>query len=544
MNIDGTMHDDQNPMVLMSQNIDEKIDDDDHNDRFLEEMLAKAARLANEMKEISTKQSMTTSSKSSTGKDGIRRSLPKVIDVQQNDDYTARSECSSLGYSLATATPSVFVVNGATNINGTTPTTMNLLSTTIENCAEGYFLKSHQQSSSTTTNTCSVINEGSVNNEHDDKKSSSDSVSNTKPSYHKDNNAENIRNMSSVDMLIQQQPSLSYLRTPPKVKRTSQRQLDPSGTLPVSSTTNAALQSTILTTKSLSEEINDSDNSLLSPKLVHPPPHVLERPTVLKISQQDDDYVPIADYSIRNTTTKASNTSAVKWEKITTPSIHDDDYVSLKDYSQFPKTRSQSRHKTDKFNASTGLSFAQQRELLIKRRRQRKRLIRRMMIFGTIVASIIMYYCYMNNWFYHDHTHLMTTVANYFLPHQILLNNTIEEFVPHVEAKEEFYATHTMEAIVVTENVQTIEKSSDLIDAIDNETLVQEDEHDDPHDAASEEQFNLDEKTMIPSNTVGPRSSNATAATAIVRTMSETLSIFEPETRQRFVEELIQTMME
>ena len=542
------------PTFLMSLNDDEKSNDIDENERFLEEMLAKAALLANEIKEISSKQSYTTSSKSSTGKDGVRRSLPKVIDVQPNDDYTARSECSSLGYSLATATPSVFVVNGTLSGATTTPTTMNLLSTTIENCAEGYFLKSHPRSSSTTTNTCSVINEDTVNHDHDEKTSCCDSDSVSKMSHHVhkymnnniENNTENIPNMSSVDMLMQPKPtSSSYLQTPPKVKRTSQHQLDPTGKLPLTST-NSALQTSAFTTKSLSEEVNKNDNPLLLSSSAES--HVHERPTVLNISQNDDDYVPIADYSIRNTTTtKASNTSAVKWEKITAPSINDDDYVSLKDYSRFPKLDARKHPSKSVTNTSTGLSFAQKRELLIKRRRQRKRFVRRLVMVGTIATSMLLYYCYRNDWFQSFQVkRIMTLVVNHFLPqpHPMLPDNVISESFRPIELIKNEIDEKSIDAIVENDDVNP---TKNINTTVDNETVLQADTSDHLQNEQSHPQPNLDETMMVTSNVIGTTANtamNELMTSATVNTISETLSIFEPKSRQRFVEELINSMMQ
>ena len=570
MNIasESGLKDDQNTMVYMSRNDDEKNNDDDddnNNDRFLEEMLAKAARLANEMKEISTKQSTTTtSSKSSTGKDAARRSLPKVINVQPSDDYTARSDCSSLGYSLATTTPSVFVVNHhGTSNQTTTPTTMNLLSTTIENCAEGYFLKSHPQYSSTTTNNCSVINEGSINNDHDEKKSCTESVGVAEPSLHihkfgnhakllevdsgsnrHQNNTENIQNMSAVDMLTS--PSL---RTPPKVKRTSQHQLDVNDKLP-QTTSNSALQSTLLTTKSLSEEVHNNDAVRMLRKLVLP--HAQERPTVLNISQNDDDYVPIADYSIRNTTTsKATNTSAVKWEIVTAPSINDDDYVSLKDYSRFPKSdkmKNQSRFVKDKYSKKS--SFAQKCELFIKRRRQRKRLARRLVIVGTFITSILLYYCYRNDWF--QHSKQLTFVVNYIL---LQLVPTPSSHIDKVLSNPSETTTKTLNERFTVESIVSIVEDDDCSSieendkVIDNKTLVQvEDTSDRPTNEQSQLHVNkLDDIMMIPSNALSTMDSLKFTTVTINTTTtatSESISILQPKSRQRFVEELINSMMQ
>ena len=522
------------------QNGDEKINDaDDDNDRFLEEMLAKAARLANEMKEISTKQSTTTSSKSSTGKDGFRRSLPKVINVQPNDDHTARSECSSLGYSLATATPSVFVVTGTSNTASDTPT-MNLLSTTIENCAEGYFLKSNHQSSSKASNTCSVINEGSINNDHDEKKSCGDSVSATKPSFniHKHHvnhnhgidtrNVENVENMSSVDMLVRQQVHSRYVQTPPKVKRTIPHQ-------PELSTGNPALQSTIQTVKSLSDEVNETFPKVLQSH---------ERPTVLKISLNDDDYVPIADYSIRNTTTKASNVSgsAVKWEKITTPSINDDDYVPLKDYSRLPKANksrfSVNESNYDRIKTSTGLSFGQKRELLVKRRRQRKRFMRRLMILGTIVALMLSYCSYRTGWLHRGRL-MARMVVNLILPqpHEALPGHTNEEFIHVPESTlDEIDERVAVGAILHEYDSSPVEERNITID---NVSLVEGNDH---GSEQSQSQLLLDEPAL---NAVGTRAIMPSVATGVTsHQITEKLSIFEPSSRRRFVEDLVQSMMQ
>jgi hypothetical protein len=553
--VEAGMNGDQNPIILMSQNNDEKNNYDDENDHYLEEMLAKAARLANEMKEISTKQSTTTSSKSSMGKDGVRRSLPKVINVQPSDDHTARSECSSLGYSLATTTPSIFVVKDGKSNPTTTPSTMNLLSTTIEDCAEGYFLKSDPHSSSTTTNACSIINEGSINNDHDEKKSCSETVSDTKPSYHlhKLCNAENIPNMSSVDMLMQHQHLAPlHLQTPPKVKRTSHQPHDTSKKAPLV-TTNPALQSTLLATKSFTEDMHDDDSALILPKVL--PPYTQERPTVLKISHSDDDYVPIADYSIRNTTTKASNTtgSAVKWEKITAPTVHDDDYVSLKDYSRFPKIdnemKNQSQLVTKQYNSTAGLSFAQKRELLIKRRRRRKRFMRRLATFGIFIISLLLYYGYTrNDWFQHQLTQLSLIANNMLLRlHTTTLPDNTDVTSPEERyeiAKTERMETEFMLSVVVESDNSFIDEN---IITIDNETLAELENPDEPlHELAP---LNMDEEIiMSPSDSIVETNTAmttvATAVTAINTTMTERLSFLEPKSRQRFVEDLINSMMQ
>jgi hypothetical protein len=357
-------------------------------DQYLEAMLAKAERLANEMKEISTKHSNSGfGATSSSSKDGRTRSLPKTIDVQQDD--TARSECSSLGYSLATATPF------------TQPSSVNLLTTTIENCGEGFCLRTDVDPTAPTTSVCSVINEGSTHN--DEKKSCGSSIQNERPIQANGKlnifknvatpsgyNDENLRNKSSVDMVFRS------VNTPPKVKR-----LDPTGKLP---NPNPALLATLSTTKSLSEDI-EASQPVVIPKTLPP-----QRPTIMKISQQDDDYVPIADYSIRNTTTTITpSNGVVKWEKVNTPKCGDDDYVSLKDYSTFPKSKKGSLSVRDKTSERfAGLTFAEKHAMLLMRRREKKR--RRRFIAILLLFLSMMVYSLMST-----HSNKMSAIVSFII---------------------------------------------------------------------------------------------------------------------------------
>jgi hypothetical protein len=570
MTVDVSKHVDETLMIVSSRDDDDcngNDDDnnnDDNDDRFLEEMLIKAERLANEMKEISTKHSgangrTTTAALSSASKDR-RRSLPKMIDVHQQDD-AARSECSSLGYSLATATP--LLLSAPT---GTTTPSIKVLSTATA-------VRDQQH----TSTTCSVINEGSALNNHCDEERKScggdSSVSRSNKLEHEANrnyycnqNNENIRNMSSVDIVLQ-----SSVRTPPKVKRTSQ--FDPLGTMLPLSTTNPALLLTLSTTKSLSEDVVDTttsnpsnatiDNDEATNKKLVKPVVKQQRPTVLKISQNDDDYVPIADYSIRNTTTP---TNTVIWEKVDTPTVEDDDYVSLRDYSYFPSTRTSktSQCKTRSYNddyENDGtidhgrMTFAQQRTLLVRRRRQKKRFLRRLaLLMFVAVIAIVTYW-------YSDDSINTISVINLFDSLQQYIYNSVTLNLGHVQTKatsrevailEDYKVEDTIDIVTVTATIDippnVLFSDSEIEDefgnSIGNATIQEEllywDEYykEDEAEQLQDQQATFDKEASLSTST-----STAAVTTFCMKSLFQ-LSIFEATERQRYIEELVNSMMQ
>jgi hypothetical protein len=116
------------------------------------------------------------------------------------------------------------------------------------------------------------------------------------------------------------------------------------------------------------------------PKVVAPPP---PRRTALPavVSIDDEDFVPVADFSIissksamKNTTQESASPRSVRWEKVERAFQHDDDFVPLMDFRK---------------SAPTKQPAAKKSILAIPKRSRKAR--RRMLVRGVIVAVVVGY---------------------------------------------------------------------------------------------------------------------------------------------------------
>ena len=324
----------------------------------LEQMLAKAELLANEIREAahssSASQPKARRSLSSQQRDS-HRSLPQMIDLSPPDD-TARSECSSLGLSLASA---MMVPKLSSS---STPSPMENMG------SEQRDIVLLVQQNETM---CGVIREGSIYDASDEKKSCDDSTN---------KEAGKLRLVPAVgtelvhdENVLNAKPVLT-VSTPPKMKRTSDMPAEASSTI-----------------RTVSEGVmKASELPLSKPVLQEVPSHSKKtrswEPRSTIVSEQDDDYVPIKDYSVP-THREVAN---VKWEKVDTANVGDDDYVPLQDYSQFTKLRP--RGMNEELEGS--LSYASRRTLWLRRRRKQRRR-QRLFLLLMVVLSILGYFAYL-----------------------------------------------------------------------------------------------------------------------------------------------------
>jgi hypothetical protein len=322
----------------------------------LEQMLAKAELLANEMREAahssSASQPKATRRRNSTNpqRDSSTRSLPKIIDLSPPDD-TARSECSSLGLSLAS-------------------TMMNPKSSSTPSPTENSAIVEKSDALLIPENMCGVIREGSIYDDDvgDEKKSCDGSTVKEAPAKQhnpvarsvNDENVPNSRTLSPMDA-----PTHTFISTPPSVNRAVDLTAEPSTSL----------------TKAVLQDVPPTSNTK-KPRSWGP------RSTI--VSEQDDDYVPIKDYSVPTHREPAN----VKWEKVDTATAGDDDYVPLKDYSQFTKTKQSRGFIGIDEDDGVGLSYSARRAQWLRRKRKRRRQ-RRMFLSILVFVFILGYFSYL-----------------------------------------------------------------------------------------------------------------------------------------------------
>jgi hypothetical protein len=322
----------------------------------LEQMLAKAELLANEMREAahssSASQPKATRRRHSANpqRDSSSRSLPQIIDLSPPDD-TARSECSSLGLSLAS-------------------TMMIPKSSSTPSPAENAVFVESGDAVLVPDNMCGVIREGSIYDDDcgDEKKSCDGSTAKEASADHvsvarsiKNENVPNSRMLSPMDI-----PTQTFMSTPPSVKQTFGLTAEPSTNL----------------SKAILQEVPSSSHTRKSRSSWEP------RSTI--VSEQDEDYVPIKDYSVP-THREVAN---VKWEKVDTATVGDDDYVPLKDYSQSTKKKPSRRHAAIAEDDGAGLSYTARRALWLQRKRKKRRQ-RRLALVMLVILSVLGYFAYL-----------------------------------------------------------------------------------------------------------------------------------------------------
>ena len=171
-------------------------------------------------------------------------------------------------------------------------------------------------------------------------------------------------------------------------------------------------------------------------------------------------------------------------------------------------------------------------------------------IVGTFITSILLYYCYRNDWF--QHSKQLTFVVNYIL---LQLVPTPSSHIDKVLSNPSETTTKTLNERFTVESIVSIVEDDDCSSieendkVIDNKTLVQvEDTSDRPTNEQSQLHVNkLDDIMMIPSNALSTMDSLKFTTVTINTTTtatSESISILQPKSRQRFVEELINSMMQ